>query len=44
MEIVRFVMEPECVLVDGDTVRNKYWVGLVKCSEEKKIVDFSVDN
>ena len=29
LEMVMFSMEPESLLVDGDIVRNKDWVGLV---------------
>ena len=32
MEMVRFSINPERVFVDRDIVRNKYWVGIVKCS------------
>ena len=28
-DMVMFSMDPERGLVDGDTVRNKYWFGLV---------------
>ena len=30
---------PERVFVDGDLVVNKYWVGLVKCSEGQRLVE-----
>ena len=32
------------VFVEGDMVRNKYYVGLVKCSERKRHVELFVDN
>ena len=28
------VVDPEYVFVKGDMTRNKYWVGILKCSEE----------
>ena len=33
------VVGMEHVFVDGDTARNKYWVGLVKCSEGQRLVE-----
>ena len=27
------------MFVDGDMVRNKYWVGIVKLSEEQSLVE-----
>ena len=29
----------EHVFVEGDIARNKYWVGLVKCSEGQRLVE-----
>ena len=36
------VVGPERVFVEGDTARNKDWVGLVKCSEGQKLVEWFV--
>ena len=33
------VVGPELVCVEGYMMRNKYWVGLVNCSEGQKIVE-----
>ena len=38
------VVGPESVYVEGDTMRNKYWVGLLKCSKGQMIVDKFIDN
>ena len=35
---------PELVFVEGDMMSNKYWAGLVKCSEEQRLVDLFVYN
>ena len=33
------VVRPDRVLVEGYIVRNKYWFGIVKCSEGKRLVE-----
>ena len=32
------VVRPDRVLVEGYIVRNKYWFGIVKCSEERGLL------
>ena len=33
VEIVMFSLDLGCVLVDGDIIRNKVFIGLIDCSE-----------
>ena len=33
------VVDPEWIFVEGDIVRNQYWVGIVKLSEEQRLVE-----
>ena len=37
------IVSPERTFVDGDIVRNKCWVGLVKLSEGQNIVECCCD-
>ena len=34
------MVRPEHVFLDEDMARNKYWVGIVKCSEVQRLVEY----
>ena len=38
------VVGPECAFLEVDTMRNKYWVRLVECSERKSVVESFIDH
>ena len=38
------VVVPERLFMEGDIIRNKDWVGIVKCSEVQRLVELFIDN